>query len=220
MRIADSSLTCFAPGNFLLGGKALNRDDIFQFGLNTVAGCHHAYNVTPAGIAPERQFACNCNLTSVDWAWQSSDTITEFPSINASAQWNSDALWAIDSDYYLRPGLITLFSKLLIVETMESYFYAYRLTGNTTYQDWAWEAFEHIVAATKAPFGFSSITDVMSSDGGSKTNQQQSFFLAETLKYAYLIFDDPERISLDEWVLNTEAHPLRRGPQFSNVSSA
>ena len=31
----------------------------------------------------------------------------------------------------------------------------------------------------------------------------QSFFLAETLKYLYLLF------SLDEWVFNTEAHPLK-----------
>ena len=38
----------------------------------------------------------------------------------------------------------------------------------------------------------------------------QSFFLAETLKYFYLIFSPPDLISLDEFVLNTEAHPFRR----------
>ena len=38
---------------------------------------------------------------------------------------------------------------------------------------------------------------------------QQSFFLAETLKYLYLMFASNEEISLDEWVFNTEAHPLR-----------
>ena len=36
----------------------------------------------------------------------------------------------------------------------------------------------------------------------------QSFFLAETLKYLYLIFCDDDVMSLDEWVFNTEAHPL------------
>ena len=106
--------------------------------------------------------------------------------------------------------------QLLNVETIESIFYAYRLTGNKTYQDWAWNAFQHITIATKAPFGFSSISNVMSQDGGNKTNIQESFFLAETLKYFYLIFDNPERISLDEWVFNTEAHPLKRGPKFTN----
>ena len=38
----------------------------------------------------------------------------------------------------------------------------------------------------------------------------QSFWLAETLKYFYLIFSPPDLISLDEYVFNTEAHPLRR----------
>ena len=37
----------------------------------------------------------------------------------------------------------------------------------------------------------------------------QSFFLAETLKYLYLLFSPPSVISLDEWVFNTEAHPLK-----------
>jgi endoplasmic reticulum Man9GlcNAc2 1,2-alpha-mannosidase len=35
-----------------------------------------------------------------------------------------------------------------------------------------------------------------------------SFFLAETLKYLYLLFLDEDKIPLDKWVLNTEAHPL------------
>ena len=36
-----------------------------------------------------------------------------------------------------------------------------------------------------------------------------SYFLAETLKYLYLMFrEDDSGISLDEFVLNTEAHPL------------
>jgi len=44
---------------------------------------------------------------------------------------------------------------------------------------------------------------------GDKDNMMQSFFLAETLKYLYLLFSPPSVISLDEWVFNTEAHPLR-----------
>jgi len=41
-----------------------------------------------------------------------------------------------------------------------------------------------------------------------KDDVQQSFFLAETLKYLYLLFSDDSLMSLDEWVYNTEAHPL------------
>jgi hypothetical protein len=35
-----------------------------------------------------------------------------------------------------------------------------------------------------------------------------SFFLAETLKYLFLLFSDDDLVPLDKWVLNTEAHPL------------
>ena len=42
-----------------------------------------------------------------------------------------------------------------------------------------------------------------------KMHEMESFWLGEILKYFYLIFSEPDLISLDEYVLNTEAHPLR-----------
>jgi endoplasmic reticulum Man9GlcNAc2 1,2-alpha-mannosidase len=37
----------------------------------------------------------------------------------------------------------------------------------------------------------------------------ESFFLSETLKYFYLLFSDNRKlIDLDEYVFNSEAHPL------------
>lgn len=47
------SLTCFAPGNILLGARMLKREDIFRFGLDLMEGCWHSYNATPTGISPE-----------------------------------------------------------------------------------------------------------------------------------------------------------------------
>ena len=38
-------------------------------------------------------------------------------------------------------------------------------------------------------------------------DMMESFFLAETLKYLYLLFED-DILPLDKWVFNTEAHPL------------
>lgn len=38
--------------------------------------------------------------------------------------------------------------------------------------------------------------------------KQISFFLAETLKYLYLLFSDDSLIPLDKYVFNTEAHPF------------
>lgn len=37
----------------------------------------------------------------------------------------------------------------------------------------------------------------------------ESFFLGETLKYFYLLFDPESKVDLDKYVFNTEAHPLR-----------
>lgn len=46
-------------------------------------------------------------------------------------------------------------------------------------------------------------------NSGAKDNKMQTFFLAETLKYLYLLFSPSTVIPLNEWVFNTEAHPLR-----------
>ena len=49
-------------------------------------------------------------------------------------------------------------------------------------------------------------------NSGEKDDKMQSFFLAETLKYLYLLFSPHSVISFDDWVFNTEAHPLRIVP--------
>ncbi len=38
--------------------------------------------------------------------------------------------------------------------------------------------------------------------------KMESFWLAETLKYFYLLFCEPDVIPLSQYVFNTEAHPL------------
>ena len=56
--------------------------------------------------------------------------------------------------------------------------------------------------------GYSGIRDVYSSQSP-KDDVQQSFFIAETLKYLYLLFSDDSVLPLDQWVtrvFNTETH--------------
>ena len=43
-----------------------------------------------------------------------------------------------------------------------------------------------------------------------KDDQMESFFFAETLKYAFLIFDDGKSLDFDKVIFNTEAHPYKR----------
>eukprot|EP01095_Lingulamoeba_sp_RSL-Kostka_P001333 TRINITY_DN118_c0_g1_i1.p1 TRINITY_DN118_c0_g1~~TRINITY_DN118_c0_g1_i1.p1 ORF type:complete len:702 (+),score=256.12 TRINITY_DN118_c0_g1_i1:37-2106(+) len=96
---------------------------------------------------------------------------------------------------------------LLRPETVESFFILWRTTHDPKYRDWAWQAFQAINEHCRTPNGFSGINDV---DAVPTTfdDTQQSFFLAETLKYLYLIFSPDELIPLDKYVFNTEAHPL------------
>lgn len=51
------------------------------------------------------------------------------------------------------------------------------------------------------------MTDV-TNPNSPKDDTQQSFWLAETLKYLYLLFSPDEVVPLDKYVFNTEAHPL------------
>jgi hypothetical protein len=57
--------------------------------------------------------------------------------------------------------------------------------------------------------GYSSINNVQDPQRPEPRDKMESFFLGETLKYFYLLFsDDPNLLSLDTYVFNTEAHPL------------
>jgi mannosyl-oligosaccharide alpha-1,2-mannosidase len=85
----------------------------------------------------------------------------------------------------------------------------YRITGDPIWQEKGWKMWKAIIAATSTPIGHSAIQDV-TSDDITFTDNMESFWLAETLKYFYLLYAEPDVISLDEWVLNTEAHPFRR----------
>lgn len=69
--------------------------------------------------------------------------------------------------------------------------------------------FKAIELHTATLSGNSAIDDV-TRDPPTLNDSMESFWLAETLKYFYLLFADEGVVSLDDWVLNTEAHPFRR----------
>ncbi|KAK4237571.1 glycoside hydrolase [Achaetomium macrosporum] len=123
---------------------------------------------------------------------------------------------------HIPSGFVSLNDKRYILrpEAIESVWYMYRITGDPAWQDKGWRMFEAVVAATRTEVAHSAIRDVAATEstGSSKKDptkgpfqdSMESFWLAETLKYFYLLFEKPDVISLDEWVLNTEAHPFRR----------
>lgn len=98
--------------------------------------------------------------------------------------------------------------NLLRPETVESLFLLYRKTGDEMYREWGWEIFQAFERNCRVPDGYAGLRDVRVAKPA-KDDTMQSFFLAETLKYLYLLFADSDTINLDEWVFNTEAHPLK-----------
>ncbi|NXR61058.1 MA1C1 mannosidase, partial [Rhadina sibilatrix] len=96
---------------------------------------------------------------------------------------------------------------ILRPEVVESYMYLWRLTHDPKYRHWGWEVVQALEKHCRVEAGFSGIRDVYTTTP-THDNMQQSFFLAETLKYLYLLFCEDDVLSLEDWVFNTEAHPL------------
>lgn len=76
----------------------------------------------------------------------------------------------------------------------------YRITGDKELQDAAWRMFTSIETMTRTEIAHAGIDDVRYIDTR-KSDKMESFWLAETLKYFYLIFSEPDLVSLDDYVL-------------------
>jgi mannosidase alpha-like ER degradation enhancer 2 len=101
----------------------------------------------------------------------------------------------------LRPGYV------LRPEAIESAYYLYRLTGDPRYREMGRHMVDSVLHYTRTDAGFAALGSVITHQ---QVDRMESFFLAETLKYAYLLFAPPQTLDLQAIVFNTEAHPLRR----------
>jgi mannosyl-oligosaccharide alpha-1,2-mannosidase len=101
---------------------------------------------------------------------------------------------------------------LLRPEAVESFYILSFLTGDPVYREWGWEVFKSIEKYCKTEIGYGSLGNVQDTHGTPR-DKMESFFLAETLKYLYLLQDpDSEVDILNKHVFNTEAHPTRIFP--------
>jgi ER degradation enhancer, mannosidase alpha-like 2 len=91
-------------------------------------------------------------------------------------------------------------------EIVESAWYLRRATGDPVYLAMGQTFLDGLVAHTRTDTGFTVITSVETMARG---DLMPSYFLAETLKYLYLIFAPDDAVELDRAVFTTEAHPLR-----------
>ena len=205
-------LTCFAGGMVALAAKAFSQPDELSTARQLLDGCLWAYDSMPHGIMPESFHAVpcvenhdeNCTWTVEKWyraiadpaSTKNHNGVEETPDVTkAKAQATIKAAKLVpgftrvtDARYVLRP------------EAIESLFVMYRITGDHTLQDKAWNMFQKITNATRTPIAYAGIKDVSDVDL-EWVDTMESFWTAETLKYFYLIFSEPDVISLDDYVL-------------------
>lgn len=218
-------LVCFIGGLFALGAtNGLTEEEARtkawwgqfneeQLALGKEIGktCYHMYHDSPGtGLSPEI-VVFNTNPAESD----------KPPRRNS--------LSSIDGDFYIKSGDK---HNLQRPETVETFYVLYKTTGDVKYREWGWEIFQNFIKYTKVVSGdgkvrYTSLKDCTSNPPVLSDNME-SFWLAETLKYLYLLFDDDTGTSqgilpngkLDKWdlrnmVFNTEAHPL---PKFDKGS--
>jgi Glycosyl hydrolase family 47 len=92
-------------------------------------------------------------------------------------------------------------------EIIESAYYLYFFTNDAHYREMGRTFVDDIVKWCRTDAGYAALTDVTTHE---KSDEMESFFLAETLKYLYLLFAPPQTVDLKRTVFNTEAHPMRR----------
>lgn len=72
--------------------------------------------------------------------------------------------------------------------------HSYSLLTQTTQQEWGWEVFQSIEKYLKTQYGYGSLKNV--NNENSVEDRMESFFMAETLKYLYLLFDPDSEIDI------------------------
>jgi ER degradation enhancer, mannosidase alpha-like 2 len=92
-------------------------------------------------------------------------------------------------------------------EVIESAYYLLFYTKDTRYTEMGSTFLLSLVRFCKTDAGYAALRNVETRD---KNDNMESFFLAETLKYLYLIFAPRQTLDLNKVVFNTEAHPLQK----------
>lgn len=221
-------LVCFMPGTIALAvteGQSVEEakarlgskwtkqhDENLKLAEELTKTCWGMYKVTPTGLAPEIVYF---HTDTPPQQWKGHLDPEWSPPESSPLSDDLDADWR--SDYDIHSNDV---HNLQRPETVESLFYMYRITKDQKYRQWAWEMFEAFREHTKvvdevsgAVYAYTSLDTVMENPvkERKKRDNMESFWLAETLKYFYLLFSDDDFFPLDRVVFNTEAHPL---PKF------
>lgn len=208
-------LVCFLGGVLALGGRLFSREQDIEAATKLTAGCLYTYQTFPHGIMPETFYMVPCEAKDANdtCAWDENKWKAEVLKQAGIKEGETAQVDSIIADEFLPAGFTRIPDRRYILrpEAVESVFVMYRVTAKEEYADRAWTMFTAIEDATKTELANTAIWDVtVDGEKPREVDSMESFWMGETLKYFYLIFSGPDLISLDEYVFNTEAHPLRR----------
>ncbi|KAF3911147.1 hypothetical protein AA313_de0208159 [Arthrobotrys entomopaga] len=182
-------LVCFMPGNILLG--VTNGTTVAEAKRSPAWGKREDEDLE---LAKELMRSCYemYNVTKTGLA-------PEIAYFNMDESGNQDIIIKNQDAHNLqRP------------ETVESLFLMWRMTGDEVYREWGWKIFKAFMKHSAVEGGgFTSLNSVLQ-DPPTQRDNMESFWLAETLKYFYLLFSPNDLLPLTDVVFNTEAHPLPR----------
>lgn len=217
-------LGCFVGGMVGLGARAFGQEKDVAIARALVEGCLWAYESNPSGIMPEIMHTSICPKREGE---KQNGREGEHEYRTGRCEFDekawSEAIEARNPDSkvppteraaaeHLVPGVTSWDDRRYILrpEAIESIFLLYRFTADTTLQDRAWNMFTSVVGHSQTDIAHAALSNVLDPKPSStQVDRMESFWLAETLKYFYLLYSDESLVSLDEWVFNTEAHPLR-----------
>ncbi|OAA48755.1 mannosyl-oligosaccharide 1,2-alpha-mannosidase [Metarhizium rileyi] len=204
-------LVCFMPGTIALGATGglteaearklptwnKKKEDEMKLARELMQTCWGMYKVMATGLAAE-----------ITYFRVADPPLPESAPHHPPANFDPDPKAPWRHDFQVQPSDR---HNLQRPETVESLFYMWRITGDVQYREWGWEMFESFVnyTAVENEGGFTSLSDANTIPPVPRDNME-SFWLAETLKYLYLLFSPNDLLPLDKVVINTEAHPFPR----------
>jgi ER degradation enhancer, mannosidase alpha-like 2 len=124
---------------------------------------------------------------------------------SAYKMWTTFGLEPVEIDYSKMKIVVNGYE--LQPEIIESAYYLHHFTGDPRYLDMGHTFLDSIVKYCRTDDGYAALADV---EKKKQADIMQSFFLAETMKYLFLLFSPPDKINLKNHVFNTEAHPIER----------
>ncbi|PKI84218.1 hypothetical protein MVES_001405 [Malassezia vespertilionis] len=186
-------LGCFVGGMLALGSRLLpeRRRDL-NVARRLTETCWWAYNSTLTGIGPEDLEFYGPNdsdrykVIEIDDGTRRRGRLNGNPLVGVRGS---------NGRYQNRP------------ETIESVLYMYRITGDPAWQERGWQMFASWMTHGLVSAGVAALHDVHAVPSP-QADSMESFTLAETFKYYYLLFSPPNLVSFDDFVFTTEAHPL------------